>query len=504
MLSVPCRLARRGQRSFGALAVTPSKGKVVKFQKEDMSKVVAEVPEFKFYRFDHGLRDYQYREVPMDQNIFPEGTGAVVKSKWVHTELENKLKIVARDRGGDVATIALYVRTGPRFETMEDLGISDCVAGMAWRSTAHLSHLRTLKTLEQLGNAHHADCEVSREHICYKVSVPREYVPLVIPLITGNVLFPRLLRWEVDTMKDDINKKRVEIEASVDRTVSEMFHETAFLNNTYGNKMRVRPRILGDVARPGEDPIGVNAHDIREFMMKWFSPDNMCLVGVNVSSEELSKWAMRSFVDHNEIPPTKRDIAKPEYTGGLGQREADTNFCHLAVGFECDNFVSNATAGAVLNAYLTSGTGSRCSAECDKNQSLISFTSFSNLYSDTGVFGLYAQIEGKDVESALDSMKTIFKEKPTAEGIKRAKAQVKAELIQSLTNPEALAQDAGEQMILTGGVADVSELIAAVDKVTDAEVAGILSKGMAKPPTVIAYGNTTYIRSYDSIKKSLS
>ena len=36
------------------------------------------------------------------------------------------------------------------------------------------------------------------------------------------------------------------------------------------------------------------------------------------------------------------------------------------------------------------------------------------------------------------------------------------------------------QMILTGGVADVKELVAAVDKVTDAEVAAILSKGRKK------------------------
>ena len=30
----------------------------------------------------------------------------------------------------------------------------------------------------------------------YHVGVAREYVPLVIPLLIGNVLFPRLLPWE--------------------------------------------------------------------------------------------------------------------------------------------------------------------------------------------------------------------------------------------------------------------------------------------------------------------
>ena len=78
----------------------------------------------------------------------PEGTKAPVRGKWETSELENKLekmfpienekidekmskmyqnrqncvlkfvfrfKIVSRDRGGDVATIALFVKTGPRY-----------------------------------------------------------------------------------------------------------------------------------------------------------------------------------------------------------------------------------------------------------------------------------------------------------------------------------------------------------------------------------------------------
>merc|ERR1712139_682550 len=129
---------------------------------------------------------------------------------------------------------------------------------------------------------------------------------------------------------------------------------------------------------------------------------------------------------------------------------------------ECDNFVNTATAGAVLNAYLAAGSQSRCVKECEKNEALLSLTSFSNLYTDTGLFGLYAQTYGEDVDSAIKSVATILKEKPSAEGIKRAKVQVKAELMQSLADSTALCVDAGEQMVMTGGVADVKDLIAAV------------------------------------------
>ena len=108
---------------------------------------------------------------------------------------------------------------------------------MGSRSTAHLSHLRTVKTLEQLGG--HAKCQLTREHIVYTITLPREYVPIAVPLITGNVIFPRVLRWEVDAMKDDLPWTQEGMEKNIDFKVAELFHETAFMNNTLGNKLWV-------------------------------------------------------------------------------------------------------------------------------------------------------------------------------------------------------------------------------------------------------------------------
>ena len=50
MLTAARQLARRGHqiRSFGALTVAPSKGKVVKFEKEDMAKVEEKMIKFRF------------------------------------------------------------------------------------------------------------------------------------------------------------------------------------------------------------------------------------------------------------------------------------------------------------------------------------------------------------------------------------------------------------------------------------------------------------------------
>merc|ERR1719329_40202 len=115
------------------------------------------------------------------------------------SKLENGLKIASVDRQGLTASLGLYVSAGSRFETKENFGVSHMVELMSFKSTTHLSHLRTVKTLEQLGAHHSSTCKAGREEIVYNVDVMREYVPLVVPLMIGNVLFPRLLPWEVKT-----------------------------------------------------------------------------------------------------------------------------------------------------------------------------------------------------------------------------------------------------------------------------------------------------------------
>merc|ERR1719253_68447 len=127
----------------------------------------------------------------MDTSIVLSPQAPQLKApKTEFSKLENGLKIASVDRQGLTASLGLYVNAGSRFETNENFGVSHMVELMSFKSTAHLSHLRTVKTLEQLGAHHSSTCKAGREETVYQVDVMREFVPLVVPLMIGNVLFP--------------------------------------------------------------------------------------------------------------------------------------------------------------------------------------------------------------------------------------------------------------------------------------------------------------------------
>eukprot|EP00913_Durusdinium_trenchii_P035124 g32858.t1 len=104
--------------------------------------------------------------------------------------LENGVQVIAVDRQGLCSSLGLFVHTGSRY-SREMACLPHMLELMAFRSSAHLSHLRTQKTLEQLGAA--ASCRVGREDVLFQMDVLREYVPVALPLMLANVLCPSVV-----------------------------------------------------------------------------------------------------------------------------------------------------------------------------------------------------------------------------------------------------------------------------------------------------------------------
>merc|ERR1712107_848860 len=96
---------------------------------------------------------------------------------------------------------------------------------------------------------------------------------------------------------------------------------------------------------------------IRSYLLDHFAPERMGLVGVNVDVADLSKWAMRSFVDYNAIPMKERAGTPANYTGGDIRVDGPGNLCHVAIALESTALgQSDSAAVAVLQTLLGGGS----------------------------------------------------------------------------------------------------------------------------------------------------
>lgn len=472
---------RTSLRGFAA-AVPAKTFSEVKFVKEDTTKVMDELPEFNFYEMKDPVPNV-YKGVSMSTDIVldPVAPKAVAPELKL-SKLENGLKIASIDKQGLTACVGLVVHAGSRFEKPEQSGVAHMVELMAYKSTAHLSNLRTVKTFEQLGAT--ATCTAGREVIAYKVDILREFVPIAVPLLVGNVLFPRFLPWELKSAKKGVAKAKAALEDDPDAYIAELVRSTAFCNNTIGIKPSASDKSLA-----------LDGDAIRGYLLDHFSPDKMALVGINVSHDELAKWGMRSFAEYNAIPSKPRPDTKPTYTGGYTLVEAGTGLCAISLGFE-GVASGSAEVGAllVLESLIGAGAGSNLA------KAGVSATAAAELYSDTGLFTITGVCEPADAPGYIAKVGAALK---ASGDVARAKATAKAKVAVAAEDKSALV-DSLAASILTDKVVSTAELIKMVDAVTDAQVASVAKKVFASEPTIVAHGDINSVPAAAAIKAALS
>lgn len=472
--------------------------------KEDVEKVMMELPDYNFYEMKEPVPN-PYQGTTLDRSILldpPAPTLAAPKVEF--SKLENGLKVASIDKQGLTARLGLFVNAGSRYETSANFGVSHMVSLMGFKSTAHLSHLRTVKTLEQLGADQSSACTAGREDMGYTVEVQREYVPLVVPLMVGNVLFPRLLPWEVKSAHGDVDVAKAALEANPDDMVSELLHKAAYCNNTLGLSPYASARSM-----PYFSP-----ETMRSFLLEHFAPERMVLVGVNVAHSELSKWGMRAFADYNAIPMKKREEAKAAYTGGDLRMEGSSPFCHLALGFESVPWGQKELApvallqtilggGSAVYGGIGSGVTSRLSTQVVKQSpSVESCSAFNTSYSDSGLFGVYGVSQpekagdmAKAVAKSMAGLTTVGKDELT-----KAKAMLKGKMYRQADNDVELMQDMGQQLLLSGRYGSPADFAKIIDGVTESDVTAAAKKILSSKLTLAAYGDTHAVPHYAAME----
>jgi len=464
--------------------------KEVKFVKEDVNAVMEELPAFTYYEMKEPVPN-PYGMNTLDHNILLDPVEPnLVKGSVEYSQLENGLKVASIDRQGLNASVGLYVNTGSRNEDASNFGVSHMAALMGYKSTAHLSHLRTAKVLEHLGCNQTVKATAGREDIAYTVNVMREYVPLVVPMLVGNVLFPRLLPWEVKAAQEGVAASASA--QSADDLVNEMLHATAYCNNSLGYSPLASARSMSYFT----------PETIRSYMLDHFSPENMVLVGVNCEHDDLAKWAMRSFVDYNAIPHKSRVVAKAAYTGGTSIVKGDSPFCHFAIGLETGGWGDSSAAVSVLTALLGgasasnqvpgAGLTSRLGQIVNQNPGAESVSAFNTSYSDSGLVGVYGVTAPEAAGDVVTAVAAALKGAASiSEGeLAKAKAALKGNLLRQADDSAAIMKDIGSQILLSGKYIGASGFCAQIDAVTVADVSAAAHTALSSAPTVVAYGDT--------------
>lgn len=405
------------------------------------------------------------------------------------TRLKNGMRVLT-DRMDSVETVSLgiWVDVGTRHEPEAVNGIAHVLEHMAFKGTARRSALAIAAEVEDVGGQLNA--YTAREHTAYFAKVLKQDVALAVDIIADILQHSTFDAAELERERAVILQEIGQAQDTPDDIIHDFFQERAFPDQPIGRPVLGRAEIIRRLDRA----------TVADYLRRNYGAAGMVLVAAgNCDHANLVALAERAFA---ELPAKGAALSEPaRYVGGEYRETRELEQAHVLLGFDGLSAADPDTyAASVVSTALGGGMSSRLFQEVREKRGLVyTIYSFSQSFSDGGVFGIYA---GTGEVEAAELMPVLCEEIRKLDGgflpdeLERARAQLKAGLLMSLESTGARAEQHASHMLIFGKPLDMDDLIARIDAVDAAAVARVVKRIRAKPPTLAALGPIGRVEDY--------
>lgn len=364
-------------------------------------------------------------------------------------------------------TTALWAGTGSAYETASEAGLSHVVEHMLFKGTGRRNYQQIAQILEDVGGQMNAF--TSREYTCYYTRTLAEDFELSLDILADMYLesvFPAA-EWakEQGVILEEINM----YEDTPDDLVGEMFNRTLLPTHPYGLP------VIGTE----ESVSGFTRDDIEAYCRAHYAPEHTVLVVAgNVPREQVLEQAERYLAggDFKSLGWQKPHLARPEYGTGNVFVHKDIEQIHVTLGVPgLPGDDERIYALNLLNSILGGGVTSRLFQEVREQRGL-TYSVFSSVAAMGfgGSFSAYAGTSPKRVDELLRvlgcEMAKLADGGVTEQELRRAQAQFKAGLLMGLESSANVMVRLGRTETVYGRVQTVDEQVAAINKVSCADI----------------------------------
>ncbi|KEP63959.1 UNVERIFIED_CONTAM: peptidase M16 family potein, putative [Hammondia hammondi] len=396
------------------------------------------------------------------------------------------------------ATVGVWIDSGSRYDTKETNGAAHFLEHMTFKGTKRRSRIQLEQEIENMGA--HLNAYTSREQTVYYAKAFKKDIPQCVDILSDILLNSTIDEEAVQMEKHVILREMEEVERQTEEVIFDRLHTTAFRDSPLGYT------ILG----PEENIRNMTREHILEYINRNYTSDRMVVAAAgDVDHKELTALVEKHFAG---LPQPKRSkiilpTEKPFFCGSeLLHRNDDMGpTAHVAVGFEgvpwkSPDAVTFMLMQAIVGSYRKHDEGivpGKVSANttvrnvCNKMTVGCAdmFSAFNTCYSDTGLFGFYAQCDEVALEHCVMEIMfgiTSLSYAVTDEEVERAKAQLKTQLLGHLDSTTAVAEDIGRQMLAYGRRMPLAEFLKRLEVIDAEEVKRVAWKYLHDAEVAVA------------------
>jgi predicted Zn-dependent peptidase len=370
--------------------------------------------------------------------------------------------------------VGIWINVGSRDESDKVAGVSHFIEHMMFKGTEKRTAKQIAEALDAVGGQLNAF--TTKEYTCYYAKVLDEHFKLALDVLSDMLFYSKFAEPDMDRERNVILEEIKMYEDTPDELVHDVFANTIWQMHPLG-----RP-IIGwaEVVRE------LNRDTIQGYLKKYYVPDNIVISVAGNIDHDFVADNIGAVFGEMKGNSSGRAMELPKPQKEITCREKDTEQVHLCLGtpglpLEHDQIY----VFQLVNTILGGGLSSRLFQEIREQRGLVySVYSYHSSYHDTGLFCVYAGLSKENVGPAL---KLIFKEIKdirqngvTGEELRRAKDQLKGNLLLSLENVNTRMSRLGKSQLYLGKVVSPEEIVKRIEKVTAEDIVKLAGEKLGR------------------------
>ena len=413
---------------------------------------------------------------------------AMEQNKYTEAVLPNGIRLIHKEKKGEIAHLVLMVETGTRDEQAHENGLAHFVEHTIFKGTQNRKAYHILSCLDNVGGDLNAF--TTKEETCIQATFLKQHYKRALDLfadIAFRSTFPENeLAKEKEVILDEINSY---LDSPSDE-IFDLFEEMVFKGHPLSRNILGTSDLVKSFKR----------NDILEFMAHNYSTDSMILASSgDISFKEFEHLAMKYFGEQPaHLVNKKREVFK-NYVPENRVTERKNHLSHCMIGGIAPEFCSPLRMSIVMLNNILGGPAmsSRLGLNIrEKYGFAYSIESQYTAYSDVGLISVYMGVDPDSLEKAIElvykELDKLRQQKLGTMQLQHAKQQLIGQVALSYESGMNELLSATRSLIMGEPIEYMDDIIRKVEAVTATDILDMANRVFDKKQLsqIIFKGNT--------------
>ncbi len=409
--------------------------------------------------------------------------------------LDNNIPVVIETaREVHSLCIGIWVKVGSRNEHPDNNGISHFIEHMFFKGTNNHTAEDIAMEIDSLGGELNA--LTSSEYTIFYVKVLDEYMEKAVGLLTDIFLHSTFPEPDIEKEKNIINEEIKMVEDTPADCVHELFSKSIWGEEGLGLPILGKKATIETFTRDA----------LLNHIMRFYVTENIVIACSGSFNEKKLIEYLNQGIGSLKRNGEQKNALTQKFTSKLNIVTKKLSESHICLGLEGIPYNNkDRYAMHLLNTILGSGFSSRLFQKIREKRGLVySIYSYNVSFSDTGLWAVYAGTDRKHVRDVIsitiDEMRNLSYS-ITAKELKRAKSQLKGNLLLALESTSNKMTNIAKQQIYYGKYFSPEEIIKIVESITLERVKALAQRLVGNNPFALTvYGPVKETDFKDSCK----